>query len=207
MIANVKLGVAIPRVRFPQAYRQLLAIPQVRLLLTGLGVSSLGDGISTVTIAWLAVGIAPAGSLGLFVGLAVAAYTLPGVVGALLLGGVLRGRPARALVLTHCLLRAGCLSLIAVLAAIGALTPVAYVGLLAASSLMAAWGTAGSTRCSRTWQAPMDGSPSTRWPARRTRLPTSSGRWRLASCSRSSRRGGSSSWTRPRSRSWVAPPG
>ena len=129
--------------RFPTAYRQLLANPQVRLLLAGLGVSSLGDGISTVAIAWLAVRIAPEGALGLFVGLAVAAYTLPGIVGALTLGGILRGRPARALVLVHCLLRAGCLGLVGVLAVAGALTPPAYLVLLAASSLMAAWGNAG----------------------------------------------------------------
>jgi len=127
----------------PTAYRQLLASRQIRLLLSGLGVSSLGDGISTVAIAWLAVRTAPAGSLGLYVGLAIAAYTLPGVIGALALGRLLRGRPARALVLAHCLLRAACLSLIAVLAAIGALTPPAFLGLLAASSLMAAWGNAG----------------------------------------------------------------
>jgi len=62
----------------------------------------LGDGISTVTIAWLAIRTAPAGSLGLFAGLAIAAYTLPGILGALALGGILRGRPARALVLVHC---------------------------------------------------------------------------------------------------------
>ena len=135
--------VALRRLRVPDTYRVLLANPQVRLLLTGLGVSSLGDGISTVTIAWLAVGIAPAGSLGLFVGLAVAAYTLPGVLGALLLGSILRGRPARVLVLVHCVLRASCLGLIALLAAIGALTPAAYLALLAISSLMAAWGNAG----------------------------------------------------------------
>jgi MFS family permease len=131
------------RVRVPAAYRQLLGSRQMRLLLAGLGVSSLGDGISTVTIAWLAVRIAPEGALGLFVGLAIAAYTLPGVIGALTLGGILRGRAARTLVLAHCALRAGCLGLIAVLATAGALTPPIYVLLLAASSLMAAWGTAG----------------------------------------------------------------
>ena len=129
--------------RLPEAYRQLLARRQMRLLLAGLGVSALGDGISTVTIAWLAVEIAPAGMLGLFVGLAIAAYTLPGVIGALAFGTLLRGRPARALVLAHSVLRAGCLGLIAVLAALGALTPPAYLALLAASSLMAAWGNAG----------------------------------------------------------------
>ncbi|MBA2633542.1 MAG: MFS transporter [Chloroflexi bacterium] len=128
---------------FPGPYRQLLSRPQLRLLLAGLGVSSLGDGISTVTVAWLAVQLAPAGSLGLFVGLAIASYTLPGIIGALTLGGILRGRPARTLVLAHCLLRAGCLGLIALLAALGALTPPAYLALLAASSLMAAWGNAG----------------------------------------------------------------
>ena len=139
----MRLSRALSRVQFPAAYRQLLAKPQTRLLLTGLGVSSLGDGVSTVTIAWLAVRTAPVGSLGVFVGLAVAAYTLPGVIGALALGRILRGRPARALVLAHCFLRAGCLGLIALLSSLGALTPLAYLALLAASSLMAAWGNAG----------------------------------------------------------------
>ena len=92
----------MPRLRFPDTYRELLANPQTRLLLAGLGVSSLGDGISTVTVAWLAVQTAPEGSLGLFVGLAIAAYTLPGVIGALAFGRILRGRPARVLVLAHC---------------------------------------------------------------------------------------------------------
>jgi hypothetical protein len=35
--------------------------------------------MSTVTVAWLAVLITPAESLGVFVGLAVASYTLPGI--------------------------------------------------------------------------------------------------------------------------------
>ena len=59
-------------------YRRLLADRQTRRFLTGLGVSALGDGLSIVTIAWLAVVIAPAGDSGIFVGFAVAAYTLPG---------------------------------------------------------------------------------------------------------------------------------
>jgi hypothetical protein len=70
---------------------------RARRLLSGLGVSSLGDGMSNVTIAWLAVRTAPAGQVGLFVGLA----------------------------------------------AMGALAPVAYVAVLAGSSLLAAWGSAG----------------------------------------------------------------
>ena len=99
--------------------------------------------MSIVTIAWLAVRTAPAGELGLFVGLAVAAYTLPGAVGALALGRYLRHRPARALVLAHCLLRTGFLGAIVALAASGALSPTAYVALLAGSSLLASWGSAG----------------------------------------------------------------
>jgi MFS family permease len=127
----------------PAAYRALLRDPRTRRLLAGLGVSSLGDGMSTVTIAWLAVRVAPAGRLGLFVGLAIAAFTLPGVIGAIAFGGLLRHRPARVLVLVHCLLRTGFLGMVALLWAVGSLAPYAYVGLLAGSSLMSAWGTGG----------------------------------------------------------------
>jgi MFS family permease len=124
-------------------YQELLRGRRTRRLLIGLGVSALGDGMSTVTIAWLAVRVAPAGALGEFVGLAVAAYTLPGVIGALAFGRALRGRPARALVLAHCLLRTGFLGMVALLWGIGALAPPAYLGLLAGSSLLFAWGNAG----------------------------------------------------------------
>src|SRR5262245_21592534 len=133
----------MPGLRFPRTYSDRLGKPEVRLLLVGLGVSSLGDGISTVAIAWLAVLVAPEGTVGLFVGIAVAAYTLPGIVGALAFGRFLHGRPARQLVLAHSLLRATCLSLIGVLAIAGGLSPLIYVALLAISSLMAAWGNAG----------------------------------------------------------------
>jgi MFS family permease len=127
----------------PHAYRVLLRDRRARRLLSGLGISSLGDGMSTVTIAWLAIQTAPAGEAGLFVGLAVAAYTLPGAVGALALGRFLRHRPARDLILGHSLLRAGFLGAIVALAATGALSPGAYLALLACSSLLASWGIAG----------------------------------------------------------------
>ena len=127
----------------PAAYRGLLREARTRRLLVGLGVSALGDGMSVVTIAWLAVRVAPGGRLGLFVGLAVAAYTLPGVIGAIGFGTLLRHRPARFLVLVHCVLRTGFLGAVALLWAIGSLGPVVYVGLLGGSSLMFAWGNAG----------------------------------------------------------------
>jgi len=60
------------------AYRGVLGNTQARRLLAGLGVSALGDGMSMVSVAWLAVLIAPARTVAVFVGLAVAAYTLPG---------------------------------------------------------------------------------------------------------------------------------
>jgi predicted MFS family arabinose efflux permease len=99
--------------------------------------------MSAVTIAWLAVRVAPPSALGAYVGFALAAYTLPGVVGALAFTRFVRHRPARALVLAHCLLRTVFLGVIALLWALGALTPLAYVLLLIGSSLMAAWGNAG----------------------------------------------------------------
>jgi hypothetical protein len=58
--------------------------------------------MSTVTVAWLAVLIAPADNLGVVVGLAAAADMLAGVIGALVLLPVLRhevlcvGLPRRA---------------------------------------------------------------------------------------------------------------
>lgn len=127
----------------PPAYRALLVEPGVRRLLGAMAVSSLGDGMSAVTVAWLAIQVAPARHVGVYVGLAMAAYTLPGVVGALAFAPLLRRRNARSLVLANCLLRAGFLSAIGLLWGLGRLSPVGYVALLAGSSVMAAWGNAG----------------------------------------------------------------
>jgi len=153
----------------PVVYRGLLRDRRTRRLLIGLGVSSLGDGMSAVTIAWLAVKVAPAGQLGVFVGLAVAAYTLPGVIGALTFTPLLRGRPARALVLTNCLLRTGFLATIVLLWASDALAPYTYVVLLAGSSIMAAWGNAGEYTMLSELGGPA-GWPSTPSPAPRSPL-------------------------------------
>ena len=46
----------------------LLRDSRARRLLAGLAVSSLGDGMSIVTIAWLALAIAPSGDAGVYVG-------------------------------------------------------------------------------------------------------------------------------------------
>jgi hypothetical protein len=127
----------------PAAYRGVLGNPQARRLLAGLGVSALGDGMSMVSVAWLALLIAPPGNSGVFVGLAVAAYTLPGAAGALVLSRFLRRRAARFLVMSDAWLRAGSLAAIALLWTAGHLAAAAYLGLLAASSVLSAWGNAG----------------------------------------------------------------
>jgi MFS family permease len=82
------------------SYRPLLHSPGFRRLSLGDLVSSLGDGMSAVAIAWLALELAPEGSEGPAVAAAVAAYTLPGVVCGLAIGKLFaRVRPVRLIVL------------------------------------------------------------------------------------------------------------
>ena len=125
----------------PLAYRQALANRRFRLFTVGFGVSSLGDGMSALAVAWLAIEISSPANRGLVVGAAVAAYTLPGAIGLFLkrlLGNLDSGR----LLLLNCVLRAVCLGAIALLAFVGRLEVVSYVVLLAASALLSSWGTA-----------------------------------------------------------------
>jgi len=68
----------------------VLANRVFRRLILGFAVSYLGDGMSFVAVAWLAIELAPQATVALWVGGAVAAYTLPGVVGALVFGRRLR---------------------------------------------------------------------------------------------------------------------
>ncbi len=114
-----------------------------RRVLPGAAASALGDGMSAVAIAWLALKLAPAGSRGLWVGAAVAAYSLPGAVGAVALRRWLSGRHGARLVFVNAVLRAAALGLIACLALAGLLDPAGYVALLGVSSLLSAWGMAG----------------------------------------------------------------
>jgi len=124
-------------------YYPALVHPVFRRVLPGAAASALGDGMSAVAIAWLALKLAPAGSRGLWVGAAVAAYTLPGAVGAIVLRRWLHGRPGTGLVIVNAVLRAVALGLAGCLALAGRLDPAAYVALLGASSLLTAWGVAG----------------------------------------------------------------
>ncbi|WP_436533962.1 MFS transporter [Actinoplanes sp. HUAS TT8] len=120
--------------------RELLRHPVV----PGLLVSALGDGMSLVAVAWLAVRIAPPGQAGVWTGLAVAAYALPASIGAALLSRFMRGLRAARLVAADATVRAVALGTVAMLAITQSLTPMTYVVLLALSSLLHAWGTAGA---------------------------------------------------------------
>ncbi|GAA5187697.1 MFS transporter [Rugosimonospora acidiphila] len=125
-------------------YGRVLRQPVLRRVLPGMLVSALGDGMSLVAVAWLAVRIAPADHRGVWTGLAVAAYALPATVGAAALGRLVRGLRGVRLVAVDATLRAVILGTIAVLAVAGLLGPVGYVALLAVSSLLHAWGNAGT---------------------------------------------------------------
>ncbi len=128
---------------FRAAVAPVIASPALRRLLPAFAVSAVGDGMSAVGVAWLAIRIAPPADRGLVVGVAVAAYTLPGAAGAVLLARPLRALAGRHLVAADAALRAVTLSLIPLLYAFGALRAGSYVALLAASSLLHAWGVAG----------------------------------------------------------------
>ena len=127
----------------PRAYRPLFAHAELRRLLPALAASDLGDGMSVVAVAWLAVGIAPPGRSGLVVGAAIAAYALPGAVGALVFGRWLRRLPARRLLAADSGLRALLLGCVPLAWAAGVLNPVLYIALLAGSSMLHAWGSSG----------------------------------------------------------------
>ncbi len=127
----------------PAAYRPVLANRVFRRLILGFAVSYLGDGMSFVAVAWLAIELAPQATAGLWVGGAVAAYTMPGVVGALVFGRRLRRVSARRLLLADNVVRAVFIGAVPLAWLAGVLTLPLYVVLLAVSSLLHAWGSAG----------------------------------------------------------------
>jgi MFS family permease len=137
----VEQGIVRSQVR---AFGQVLGRPVLRRVLPAMLLSAIGDGMSVVAVAWLAVRIAPPGQSGVWTALAVAAYTLPATFGAAVLARLVRRLPGTGLVTVDATLRAVALGTIAALAIAGALTPATYVILLAASSLLHAWGNAGA---------------------------------------------------------------
>ncbi|UQX04615.1 MFS transporter [Streptomyces sp. RerS4] len=127
----------------PGPYRSLFADRTFRRLFPVFALSDLGDGMTVVAVAWLAFELGPDGGQGALVGIAVAAYVLPGALGALILGRWMRRLPARRLLVTDSALRAVLLGAVPLAHVAGLLTPAVYVGLLGISSLLHAWGKAG----------------------------------------------------------------
>ena len=128
---------------FRETVSPVIANRVLRRMLPAFAVSAVGDGMSAVGVAWLAIRISSPADRGLVVGVAVAAYTLPGAAGAVLLARPLRALAGRHLVAADAALRAATLSVIPLLYAFGALRAGWYVALLAASSLLHAWGISG----------------------------------------------------------------
>ncbi|AXH89215.1 MFS transporter [Micromonospora aurantiaca] len=124
-------------------YRPVLGQPVLRRLLPGLATSALGDGLALVAVTWLALQLAPAGQRGTWTAFAVAAYTLPGAAGTLLLGRWLGARSGAQLAGWDATVRAAALGAIPVAHLAGVLDVGLYVALLAVSSLLHPWGSAG----------------------------------------------------------------
>lgn len=124
-------------------YWPVITHPLLRRVLPAMAISSFGDGMSVVAISWLALQLAPAGSRGAWVGFALAAYELPAALGALVLGRFVRGRGSVEMVYLNAAVRGTMLGLIPIAYWSGFLTPVLFIVLLGASSLLAAWGSAG----------------------------------------------------------------
>ncbi|MFD6610895.1 MFS transporter [Micromonospora chalcea] len=124
-------------------YRPVLGHPVLRRLLPGLATSALGDGLALVAVTWLALQLAPEGQRGTWTAFAVAAYTLPGAAGAVLLGRWLGGRSGAQLAGWDATVRAAALGAIPAAHLVGVLDAGLYVALLAVSSLLHPWGSAG----------------------------------------------------------------
>ncbi|MFC4017132.1 MFS transporter [Micromonospora sp. GCM10011542] len=130
---------------FPRSspYWPVVSHPLLRRVLPGLAVSALGDGMALVAVTWLALQLAPPGQRGTWIAIAVAAYTLPSAAGTIVFGRLLSGRSGAQLAGWDAILRAAALAAIPAAHLAGALTIGLYVTLLAASSLLHSWGSAG----------------------------------------------------------------
>ena len=115
----------------------------LRRVLPGMGLSALGDGMSLVAISWLALQVAPENHRATWVALTVAAYELPAIVGAVVLGRFLARRGSAEMVCWDAALRGSALAFIPISYYLGFLSPTLLVVLLALSSVMHSWGNAG----------------------------------------------------------------
>lgn len=137
------LQVSVPGVIRSSPYWPVAKHQVLRRLLPGFALSYVGDGMSLLAVSWLAIQLAPRTNAGIWVAMAVAAYTLPGVLGSVLFSRLLSGRSGAQLAAWDAALRAVVLALIPVVYLAGALDIGLYTVLLGLSSLLRSWGSAG----------------------------------------------------------------
>jgi MFS family permease len=124
-------------------YRGALASRGFRRLAVGDAVSGLGDGLGFVAVAWLATELAAPALRPYAVGLAVAAYSLPGALPGLLARRRWLSRAPRTLMAVDAAVRMTLIGLVPLFWVAGLLTLWPYVGLLAGSSLLHTFGRGG----------------------------------------------------------------
>lgn len=125
-----------------ETYSQLLRPGPFRRLWLTQSASSIGDSASEIAAVLLAARLSPGAEAGA-IGLAAAAYVLPGVFTGLLFARLIARLPPRALVGFDAAWRAACLAAIVALASGGVLSLSAYVCLLALAALTRPAGVAG----------------------------------------------------------------
>jgi DHA3 family macrolide efflux protein-like MFS transporter len=124
-------------------YRPVIGHAVMRRLLPGFAISYVGDGMSVVAVSWLAIQLAPPASRGAWVAAALAATTLPSLLGTLTFGRFMSGRSGAQLAGWDAILRATALGSIPVCYVSGVLDIWLYTSLLALSSWLRSWGNAG----------------------------------------------------------------
>jgi len=124
-------------------YRDVLGVRPFRRLFLGQAISGLGDGCGFIAVAWMALELAQPAERPYAVGLAIAAYSLPGALVGLAIATRLADVQPRFLLAADSLLRFLLLGAIPVLHLLGHLPLAAYIALLASSSLLSTAGRGG----------------------------------------------------------------
>ncbi len=122
------------------SYGAVLRHPGLRRLLPAVAASSLGDGMSAVSVAWLVLQLAPAGSAPVWVAVCAAALVLPGTLVALIRRRSFAPAAAVRVATADAALNALGLGAVPVAAVLGVLDVRVLAVLLAVSSLLSVYG-------------------------------------------------------------------
>ncbi|KAA1018366.1 MFS transporter [Pseudonocardia sp. EV170527-09] len=124
-------------------YRVIRSYPGLAALLPGVFINSLGGAMVVVSVAWLALEIAPSGYEGAWVALCLGALYVPGIVGRFALSRLFAVLDGRAIIVLDAFVRAASYVLIVVTYHAGGLSGGVYLGLLAVGSVTAPWARGG----------------------------------------------------------------